>query len=277
MNTAEALAQIKACMAAPTEPVACVLLRADGSYHEIITDQRKMGELLGGRPTFVGAIASLGVQAVACEGAKKRSKHSFPESFESGIKGDVLLFRIDEDAAPLPFTPTEYKDWVAAGGPDDVPDEDEEDEEVDDAEISEEGGEDASEDADDDDEDESEEEEEEEEESEDEEPEDFESFAEKMKELPLKELKLACQSLQVSDKGTKNELIARLHEAAQAATGSGSDQDDDDESDNSDVDEEEQPVHPQPEVVASIEKGKGKARASPGPVKTIAKGRKLRA
>ena len=118
----EALLQIKACMAAPSEPVACVMLRADGSSEEIVTDHRKIRELLKGTPTVVGAIASLGVQAVMTEGAKKKTKHVFPETFDPNIKGDVLLFRINEEAAPMPFTPKEYKDWVDAGCPDEVED-----------------------------------------------------------------------------------------------------------------------------------------------------------
>jgi hypothetical protein len=121
----EALLQIKACMAAPNEPVACVMLRADGSSEEIVTDHRKIRELLKGTPTVVGAIASLGVQAVMTEGAKKKTKHVFPETFDPNIKGDVLLFRINEEAAPMPFTPKEYKDWVDAGCPDEVEEEDE--------------------------------------------------------------------------------------------------------------------------------------------------------
>ena len=165
------MAQIKACMSAASEPVACVMLRVDGSIEKIVTDQRKMGSILGGRPTFVGAIASLGVQAVACDGAKKKSKHTFAgANFEPTIKGDVLLFRIDDDASPLPFTPVEYKAWVDAGCPDEVSEaeEDSEDELEGAEEESDSDGE----------------------ESDEEEEETLESFGAKMKELPLKDLKL---------------------------------------------------------------------------------------
>jgi hypothetical protein len=117
-------------MASASDPVACVMLRVDGSVEEVVTDQRKMGSLLGGRPTFCGAIASLGVQAVACDGAKKKSKHTFAgANFEPGIKGDVLLFRIDDSAAPLPFAPKDYQAWVDAGCPDEVPEDEEDSEE----------------------------------------------------------------------------------------------------------------------------------------------------
>ena len=54
MDSAAALAQIKACMAAPSNPVPCVILRAGGTAEEIVTDQRKMGEVLGAPPTIVG-------------------------------------------------------------------------------------------------------------------------------------------------------------------------------------------------------------------------------
>ena len=54
MEAASALAQIKACMAAPSNPVACVVLRAGGTTEEVVTDQRKMGEVLGAPPTIVG-------------------------------------------------------------------------------------------------------------------------------------------------------------------------------------------------------------------------------
>ena len=261
----EALAQIKQCMSAPSEPVACVMLRADGSAQEIVTDHRKIRDLLGGQPTVVGAIASLGVQAVMREGAKKKSKHSFPEAFEPTIKGDVLLFRIDDDASPLPYTPSEYKEWLDAGCPDEVEEEEEEEgEEIEGEEDEEEEGEEMEGEEEDDEEDEDEEEEEGEE--------DFETFAAKLKTLPLQELKLACQSLQVSSSGTKDQLIARLHEAAQAAEDDDDDDDDDDNDDDDDDDEAEVAQPPAP--AASAEKAKGKAKVSPGPVKTIAKGRK---
>ena len=239
----EALLQIKACMAAPNEPVACVMLRADGSSEEIVTDHRKIRELLKGTPTVVGAIASLGVQAVMTEGAKKKTKHVFPETFDPNIKGDVLLFRINEEAAPMPFTPKEYKDWVEAGCPDEV---EEEDEEAGEEEDDEEEGE----------EDESKEEEGEEEEGEEEE--DFETFAEKLKALPKSALMEVCQQMNVSASGTKDQLIARLHEAAQAAA----EEDDDDEEEEEEGEEEEAPPPAPP---------KGNATASTGPVKTISK------
>ncbi|KAJ1491253.1 hypothetical protein T484DRAFT_1775227 [Baffinella frigidus] len=264
-DAATALAQIKECMSATSDPVACVMLRSDGGVEEIVTDQRKMGQVLGGGPTFVGAIASLGVQAVALDGAKKKSKHTFSgANFEAGIKGDVLLFRIDDSGAPLPFTPVEYKAWVDAGCPDDVESEDEED------------GED---------------------EMEEEEAETLEEFTAKMKDVPVKDLKLVAASMGVSASGSKTELIARLHEAARAAQDEDDDDDDEDDEDSSseEEEEEEEEAPPPPAKKAKggkapsveVEKPQGKAKASPAPVaskgkgkgspapvKTIAKGRK---
>ena len=248
----EALLQIKACMAAPSEPVACVMLRADGSSEEIVTDHRKIRELLKGTPTVVGAIASLGVQAVMTEGAKKKTKHVFPETFDPNIKGDVLLFRINEEAAPMPFTPKEYKDWVDAGCPDEVED-GEEDAGEEEYDKEEEGDEDESE------EDEGEEEEGEEEEGEEE---DFETFAEKLKALPKSALMEVCQQMNVSASGTKDQLIARLHEAAQAAAEEDDDDDDEEEEEEEEAEEEEAPTPAPPQ---------GKVKASTGPVKTISK------
>ena len=269
MDIAAAMAQIKACMAAPQDPVPCVLLRTDGSTQEIVLDHRKIAEVLGGQPTVVGAIASMGVQAVMKQGAKKKSKHTFPEAFEPSIKGDVLLFRIGDLAEPVAFTIKEYKDWVDAGCPDEV-EEEEEGEEME--------GEEEDDDEEDEDEELEGEEEEGEEEEEDEEEEDLETFAEKFKAVPLAELKNVCQGLGVSTKGSKDELIAKLYAAAQAAE----EEDDDDDDDDDDEEEEEEEEAPPPPPVASAEKVKakvspgpsGKAKVSPGPVKSIVKSKR---
>ena len=45
METSAALAQIKACMASPSNPVPCVLLRANGTCEEIVSDHRKLGQV----------------------------------------------------------------------------------------------------------------------------------------------------------------------------------------------------------------------------------------
>ena len=195
-------------MAAPSDPVPCVMLLANGSIKEVVADQRKYGEMLGGRPTVVGAIISLGVEAIARNGAKgKKNQHALPESFEANIKGDVILFRTDEDASPIPFTAKEYREWVDAGMPDDGPEEAEDEEE--------------------------EEEDEEEEET-------LEEFTAKMKDLTMPQVREACKVLGVSDKGSRQELMQRLHEKAAEGEEDDDDSDDDDDDDEDDDDEEEE-------------------------------------
>eukprot|EP00966_Prymnesium_polylepis_P194748 4514524-Prymnesium_polylepis.1 len=103
-------------MSAPTIEVEVVVLHAAGDSSEKVIDQRKLSELLGGPPTVVGAIGSLGVQAVAKNKATgKKNKHALPEHWEQGLKGEVVLFRTDEDASPLGFKLTEFKKWVSDG------------------------------------------------------------------------------------------------------------------------------------------------------------------
>ena len=88
-----------------------------------------MSELLGGVPTVVGA-RSLDVMALALRDGKKakKTKHTLPDYFEENIKGDIVLVRTDETAAPLPFTIKEYKEWADAGFPDSEQESDDEEE-----------------------------------------------------------------------------------------------------------------------------------------------------
>ena len=127
MDSTEAMAQISAVMSAPSEPVEVVVLHADGKTSETTIDHRKVTELLGAIPTFVGAIRALGAQAVArrdCEG--KVNAHVLPDTFEPNVNGDIVLLRTAADAvgSPLALTLREYNEWVAGGMPD--VDEDEE-------------------------------------------------------------------------------------------------------------------------------------------------------
>jgi hypothetical protein len=70
--------------------------------------------------------------------------------------------------------------------------------------------------------------------------------------------------MSVSASGTKDQLIARLHEAAQAAAEEDDDDDDDDDEGEEEEEEEEEEAPPPAPP-------KGKATASTGPVKTISK------
>ena len=139
MDTAAAVMQIKEVMNAPTAPVPVVLMRADGEAQEMTIDQRKVNELIGGVPTIVGGILSLNVFASGLRDQSKaagpKNKHKFPETFDKDIRGDVVLFRTNEEtSAPEPFTLKEFVEWVAAGMPDDAPDEDADEVEMDDEE-----------------------------------------------------------------------------------------------------------------------------------------------
>ena len=118
VDMATAMAQIGAVMSAPTKEVAVVILKVDGKTAEKTIDQRKLSELLGGPPTVVGAIGSLGVQAIAkAKATGKLNQHTLPEHWEQKLKGDIVLFRTDEDASPLDFKLPEFKQWVADGTP----------------------------------------------------------------------------------------------------------------------------------------------------------------
>ena len=244
-------------MSAPSVPVACVVLRAGGKVDQITLDQRKIAEVLGGPPTVVGAIRSLDVQAVAKRGAKGAvSKHAFPATFESKLKGDVVLFRTDDDASPQPFTAKEYKAWVADGMPDEGGSEDEEGE-----------GEELEEESDS-----------EEESSEGEEEEEEEEEMVDLTTLSEQHLREACKALGLETKGKKEALVARIaaHAEEHADDDAPTDSDDDDDDD----DEEEE------EVVVEAPKGKGKGKATPTgpgtkkraaePAKTAAKAQKVK-
>ena len=259
MDVAAAMAQIQACMAAPDTPVEVVMLRASGKKEELVVDQRKLSELLGGQPTVVGAVNVLDVQAVARrDGKGKKNPFKFPEAFESPLKGDVVLFRTAEDASPMAFTVAEYDAWVADG----MPNPEDPDEEGADEESGEEG-----------EEGEESEEDEESEEGED----DFDDSDEDLAELaamPIADLRQACTAMGVDEKGTKEELVARLIEHMDA------DDDDDDDEEESDDDDEEEDEEIEAKMAAAKKKTKGGksgtkgAGSGAGPSKTIAKPKK---
>ena len=193
MADPDALAQISAVMSAPTQAVAVVVLRADGSCDEAKIDHRKVGELLGGTPTVVGALRFLSAQAVSRRGAKGSvNKHALPaDSFEPGIKGDIVLLRTDDDSAgtPLDLTVVEYNKWVDDGRPDAEEEEGEEEGEEDEGEESEEGEESG---------------------SEDEDGESDEEDEVDLSELPESELRRACKLFGLGEEGSKEALITRL-------------------------------------------------------------------
>ena len=236
----EALAQIKAAMAAPNSPVACIILRANGTSEEIVEDHRKLGAVLGGQPTVIGGIVSLGVMGVALKDSKgKRNKHALPATWDT-VKGDIVLFRVSDDGAPAPFQLAEFKKWVKEGMNDVAPEPEEE--------LESESGEESD--------------------ASDEDEESFEVFSARMKALPVSELKRACGILGLSDKGSKPDMIARMHAHSQANA-----------SLEDDSEEEEDSAAPTPVKVTKAKakkapaKSKGKAppKSRPGPVKAIAK------
>ena len=98
------------------------------------------------------------------------------------------------------------------------------------------------------------------------EEEDLGTFTVRMKALPVAELRKACGLFKLSDKGSKLEMIARLHAHAQEQNNM-----DVGDSQEEDEEEEEEKKKNLPPPKASP---KCKKAASPGPVKTIAKTRK---
>ena len=98
------------------------------------------------------------------------------------------------------------------------------------------------------------------------EAEDFATFTKRMKACSVSELRKACRLFKLSDKGSKLEMIARLHAHAQEQNNM-----DVGDSQEEDEEEEEEKKKNLPPPKASP---KCKKAASPGPVKTIAKTRK---
>lgn len=116
---AVAIQELKSVMSAESSPLPCVLLRTDGTTEEVVTDHRDIRKVLGGSPNIVGALLTLNVQAVSVndEKAPANAHPNLPDSFESGVCGDILLFRTDEESAqPLPFTLQEWQNWLNEGG-----------------------------------------------------------------------------------------------------------------------------------------------------------------
>ena len=124
-----ALAEIQAVMGAEEEPVSVVVLEAAGTSREAVVDHRKIKDVIGGQPTFVGFIRKLDVAAVARKDNKgAANKHEMPAQFQPNIKGPIVLFRTGAEgnmSVPLPVTVAEYEAWVKAGG---AAEEEEEDE-----------------------------------------------------------------------------------------------------------------------------------------------------
>jgi hypothetical protein len=229
------------------------VLRANGKSDEVVTDHRKLDTHLGGKPTVVGGIVSLGVMAVARLGGKgKKNQHVLPHKWDADLKGDLVLFRVEDDGASAPYTLKEHRKWVKDGMPDSDPEvPSDAEEEIDDGEEMDVADEEESSD---------------DEESSDEEEEDLATFTERMKALPVAELRKACGLFKLSDKGSKLEMIARLHAHAQEQNNM-----DVGDSQEEDEEEEEEKKKNLPPPKASP---KCKKAASPGPVKTIAKTRK---
>ena len=214
MNVQDAVAQLKEVMSAPTVEVKCVVLRASGETEEITIDQRNLKDVIKGVPTVVGGVRKLDLMAVARNDKKgPKNKHTLPDTFEANIKGDIVLCRTDDDAAPLDLPKKDWCEWVAAGMIDDAQEEDDDEEE----EVVEGDEEEVEGEEDDDEEDDDEEEDE---------------TGDKLDALPISELKKGCRMLGISEKGTREELLARLRPLMDK-------EDEDEESDEEESDEED--------------------------------------
>jgi hypothetical protein len=186
-------------------------------------------------PSSAGGIASLGVMAVARKDNKgKKNKHPLPGSWDSDLKGDIVLFRVDDDGACAPFTAKEHKKWVSEGMPDAVEEAEEEEDDMSDEEG-----------------------------SSDDEEENLEAFADRLKELPVAELRKACKILGLSDKGGKSVLLEQLYAHAQQ----NAEDDDDDEAEEEEGAQKNDGELPPKAVQGKQSKVHAKGKASPAPHK----------
>jgi len=190
---------------------------------------------------------------VAIQSSKgKKNKNILPESWEKGIKGDIILFRVDDDGGSAPFTLDEHRKWVDKGMPDCDQEKDDDEDKCSEEDASSEDDEESSED--------------------DEDEETLEEFTERMQELPVAELRKACRVLELNEKGSRLQIVARLHAHAQENVESDEDEDE--------IEDENEKIIKNVKMTPSKAPTPVKAKAKPkgvvplGPVKTIAKARK---
>ena len=188
---------------------------------------------------------------VAIQGSKgKKNKNILPESgWESNIKGDIILFRVDDDGGSAPFTLDEHRKWVDKGMPDCDQEKEDDEDKCSEEDASSEDDEESSED--------------------DEDEETLEEFTERMQELPVAELRKACRVLELNEKGSRLQILARLHAHAQENVESDEDEDE--------IEDENEKIVKNVNMTPSKAPTPVKAKAKPkslGPVKTIAKARK---
>jgi hypothetical protein len=200
---------------------------------------------------------------VAGEGSKgKKNKNILPESWESNIKGDIILFRVDDDGGSAPFTLDEHRKWVDKGMPDCDQEKDDDEDKCSEEDASSEDDEESSED--------------------DEDEETLEEFTERMQELPVAELRKACRMLELNEKGSRLQILARLHAHAQENVESDEDEDEIEDEDDKNIKNVKMTPSKAPTPVKAKAGPKSlgpvkTAKAGPkslGPVKTIAKARK---
>ena len=145
----------------------------------------------------------------------------------------MVLLHQRGDLCAEPFTLKEFNEWVAAGMPDDAPDEDADEVEMDDDEDDEDDD-----DEEDDDDDEGEEEEEGEEAD--------------LEALSL-ELKKGCRMLGLPTNGTRDELLALLKSATAEADDDDEDEDEDEDDEGESEDESEDESEEEEEEEPTLE------------------------
>ena len=156
---------IKAIMTAEGPVCTCVVLRATGAIEQISLDfspkERNVEKTLGGPVDFLGQWIDIAVMIVE---RKDQDDESIPISIQklqppfhnAEIRGDLLLYRCDDEGLPEDFTLEDYEDWqkliIAPWHPDDDEEDEDEDEDEEEAGDQQDDNED---DADEDDDDES--------------------------------------------------------------------------------------------------------------------------
>jgi hypothetical protein len=120
--------QIEKIMNSDGPTVKAVLLKADGSSVQIDYDttprKHQVKEILGADPTIIGEWHE--IQVILVKGRIESlnvpvNEHKLRWPFHvEEVRGDILLYRVDESATPIDFTLEEYKAWAARAGAEDT-------------------------------------------------------------------------------------------------------------------------------------------------------------
>ena len=92
--------------------VNCVLLDMHGEMEDVIVDDSKMCEFMGGEVTFVGAIPNLQVVAIGRSQVEDDvCKHGLGDCIEENTRGKILLVGSDENGEGIPIFSTQVENF----------------------------------------------------------------------------------------------------------------------------------------------------------------------